>query len=252
MVDSLAGVALGAGAGTRLRPLTLDRPKVLCPVAGTPLIDHAIARLAPVAPDVAVNVHASQPELARHVADRATVSVESGDRLGTAGALGALRPWIDGRAVVVVNGDTWCPGGTEALVDGWDGESIRILVAGSDVLGPSALIAGSLMPWSDVRTLGAEPSGLWEVLWRDALDAGRIETVRHDGEFVDCAGPGDYLRANLLAAGGASVVGEGAQVDGTVDECVIWDGARVHPGEQLRRAIRTDTGRTVLVRDGAA
>src|SRR5680860_1026581 len=153
MVDSLAGLALGAGAGTRLHPLTLDRPKVLCPVADRPLIDHAIDRLHLVTDDVAVNVHESQPTLRGHLIAMqdppVTVSMEEGERLGTAGPLGALRDWIDGRAVVVVNGDTWCPGGTDDLVRGWDGESIRILVAGDVPFGPSARIAGALLPWSD-------------------------------------------------------------------------------------------------------
>ena len=251
MDDSLAGLALGAGAGTRLHPLTIDRPKVLCPVADRPLIDHAIERLHLVTGDVAVNVHESQPTLRTHLANRrdrpVTVSMEQGERLGTAGPLGALRDWVDGRPMVVVNGDTWCPGGTEELVRGWGGESIRILVAGEAPFGPTAQIAGALMPWDDVRSLEPVPSGLYEVLWREADADGRVETVLHHGPFVDCAGPADYLAANLQAAGG-SVIGAGAQVEGTVEDSVVWAGARVHPHEHLVRAIRTDTGRTVLVR----
>lgn len=230
-----------------MRPLTIDRTKVLCPVDNVPLIDHALERLRSVAGDLAVNTHASQHELRRHLSGRAHLSTEPDARLGTAGALGNLRPWIDGRATVVVNGDTWCPGGLDALVDGWDGTTIRILVAGTDPLGPSSRIAGALMPWNDVAPLAAEPSGLWEVSWRGALEQGRVETVHHDGSFVDCATPADYLEANLAAAGG-SVVGRSAVVDGVIENCVIWDGAVVLPQEHLRHAIRTDTGRTVLVR----
>lgn len=250
MADSLAGVALAAGAGSRLRPLTIDRPKVLCPVANRALLDHALDRLRSVTVDLAVNVHASQPEVGDHVdrlPDRIHLSVEEGPRLGTAGALGGLRGWIDGRPAVVVNGDTWCPGGLDALVHGWDGESIRILVGGAAPFGPRARIAGALMPWADVAALEAVPAGLWEVSWRAAQADGRIETVHHHGPFVDCADPTDYLEANLRAAGG-SAVGEDAQIDGIIEDCVIWSGARVRPGEFLRRAIRTDTGRTVLVR----
>lgn len=233
-----------------MRPLSIDRPKVLCPVDDVPLIDHAVDRLRSVAASVAVNTHASQDQLHAHLAAAQAdveVSVETGDRLGTAGALGALRPWIDGRAVVVVNGDTWCPGGLEALVEGWDGETIRILVAGSVPFGPTTPVAGALMPWTDVADLAATPSGLWEVSWRAALAQDRIETVNHPGAFVDCADPADYLRANLQAAGG-SVVGAGARVEGRIVDSVVWDGARVAAGEVLTRAIRTDTGRTVLVR----
>lgn len=231
--------------------MTIDRPKVLCPVDAEPLIDHALGRLLEVTSSVAVNAHETQPMLLDHLADAPEVpvhaSVERGDRLGTAGALGALRDWIDGRATVVVNGDTWCPGGLPALVEGWDGERIRILVHESASLGPSVRIAGALMPWSAVRTLAPVPSGLWEVSWRDAAEQGAVEVVRHDGPFVDCATPADYLAANLTAAGGSSI-GVGAVVEGVVEDCVVWDGAVVGPTEHLVRAIRTDTGRTVLVR----
>lgn len=247
MADSLAGVALGAGSGRRLRPLTLLRPKVLCPVGAEALVDHAIGRLASVTDAIAVNAHRSQPTLVDHVEGRAHVSVEDGEALGTAGALGRLRRWIDGRDVVVVNGDTWCPGTLAHLVEGWDGSTIRILVPGDDPFGPAAPVAGALMPWDVVVGLPQTPAGLWEVCWRDALADGRIETVPHRGPFVDCADPVDYLRANLAAAGG-SAVGAGARVDGEIDECVVWPGAVVHRSERLRRAIRTDAGTTVLVR----
>lgn len=213
-----------------------------------PLVDHALDRLRAVTDDVAVNAHVSQPSLVEHVQGRAHVSLEEGEALGTAGGVAGLRDWIDGRDVVVVNGDTWCPGGLDALVDGWDGERIRILVAGDEPFGPRSRIAGSLLPWSVVAALPFAPSGLWEVSWRDALAAGRIDTVAHHGPFVDCADPADYLRANLLASGGASVVGEGAVVEGVLEESVVWPGGVVRPGERLRRAIRTDAGTTVLIR----
>ncbi len=230
-----------------MRPLTLDRPKVLCPIDGVPLIDHAIGRLRQVTTDVAVNVHRSQQQLREHLGSGVHVSVESGDRLGTAGALGQLRSWIDGRPTVIVNGDTWCPGGLDALVEGWDGTSIRILVGGTESFGPASRIAGALMPWDDVARLDATPSGLWEVSWRSALEQDQIESVHHHGPLVDCASPADYLTANLQAAGGSSV-GTDAVVAGVIENCVVWDGAVVGSSEHLKHAIRTDTGRTVLIR----
>jgi N-acetyl-alpha-D-muramate 1-phosphate uridylyltransferase len=223
----------------------------MCPVDGRPLVDHALDRLRIVTDDLAVNAHETQPMLRDHLDRRVHVSVESGPRLGTAGALGAMRSWIDGRAVVVVNGDTWCPGGTAELLRGWDGETIRVLVPGTsrvaEPFGPTSPVAGAAIPWSDVRTLESVPSGLWEVLWGEANAQGRLETVAHAGPFVDCAGPAEYLAANLRAAGG-SAVGEGAVVEGVIEECVVWAGARVLASEHLVRAIRTDRGRTVLVR----
>ena len=43
-------------------------------------------------------------------------------------------------------------------------------------------------------------------------------------------------------------MGKGAVVEGELEESVVWPGGRVHAGEHLRRAIRTDAGTTVLVR----
>lgn len=230
-----------------MRPLSRLRPKVLCPVADHPLIDHALGRLSSVTTDLAVNVHADQSMLVQHLDGRVHLSIESGEALGTAGGVGNLARWIDGRAVAVVNGDTWCPGSLDELVAGWDGETIRILVAGDEPFGPGAPVAASLLPWDVVRALPTTPAGLWEVCWRQALADGRIETVAHHGPFVDCADPVDYLRANLAAAGG-SVIGAGAVVEGTIEESVVWPGAHVGPREHLRRAIRTDAGTTVLIR----
>lgn len=249
-VADVAGVVLAAGAGTRLRPLTRLRPKALCPVGGVPLVDLALARVGAVAADVAVNVHHGREQLEDHLGSRVHLSVEPDVALGTAGALGQLRPWIDGRPALVVNGDAWTTAPLGALLDGWDGERIRVLVAGEPVVSPRMRLAGALLPWWAVEPLAAAPSGLWEVSWRAAADAGRIEAVAVAGgvPFVDCGTPASYLAANLAASGGAPVIGEGAVVAGAVERSVVWDGARVEPREHLVQAIRTDAGTTVLVR----
>jgi N-acetyl-alpha-D-muramate 1-phosphate uridylyltransferase len=247
MSDSLAAVVLAAGIGERLRPLTLLRPKPLCPVGDVELVDHALVRVAGATADVAVNVHAGRAAMEAHLAGRVHLSVEAERPLGTAGALGLLRGWLDGRPALVVNADAWCPGSLEAFAAGWDGERIRMLLVGEDRLQPTSRLAGVLMPWADIAPLPAEPSGLYELSWRQAAAAGRVEVVRHDGPFVDCGTPADYLAANLASSGGASVIGPGAVVEGTVERCVVWPGAHVHAGEQLVDAIRAD-GLTVLVR----
>jgi MurNAc alpha-1-phosphate uridylyltransferase len=247
----VCAVVLAAGEGVRMRPLTRLRPKVLCPVGDEALVDLALARVrTALGPDgaVAVNVCHGREAVEAHVAGRAHVSVEEGEALGTAGALGLLRPWIDGRGVLVLNGDTWAPGDLAGFLAGWDRSRVRVLVAGEDRLGPDSRIAGALMPWPEVSGLAPEPTGLWEVSWRDRLAEGRVEVVRWDGRWVDCGTPAQYLAANLAASGGASVVGEGARVEGKVDHSVVWPGARVRPGESLAYGIRADDYVTVLVR----
>jgi N-acetyl-alpha-D-muramate 1-phosphate uridylyltransferase len=248
MSDSVAGIVLAAGAGTRLAPITGHRPKALCPVGGLPLVDGGIARVREVTADIAVNVHHGREAMIEHLGDRVRVSIEEPEALGTAGAVGALRGWLDGRDAVIVNADGWCRGGLPRLLDGWDRERIRLLVPGGGPLGPRSMIAGSLLPWAIARTIEAEPAGLYEAAWRLAVAEDRLETVAFDGPFVDCGTPAAYLAANLLASGGVSVVSDGAVIEGTLVRSVCWEEAVVEPGEVLVDAIRFSRRGTVLVR----
>ncbi|MCU1452537.1 MAG: hypothetical protein JWN46_683 [Acidimicrobiales bacterium] len=255
MADDLAGVVLAAGAGTRLWPLTLLRPKALCPVAGVALVDLALDRLQGVVTDLAMNAHHGRGQVQRHLAGRAGsvhVSVEEPDALGTAGALGALRSWIDGRPLLVTNADAWLPIDLEPFVDGWDGERVRLLTVRDPIrgdFGDLRYCGVALMPWDAVAPLAPEPSGLYEASWRDRWEAGALDLVVHDGPFVDCGTAGDYLAANLLATGGPSAVGPGATVGvgATLERSVVWPGSVVAPGEVLVDAIRAEH-LTILVR----
>ena len=251
------GVVLAAGAGSRLRPLTRQRPKALCPVGDRPLVDHALDRLAGAVDEVAVNVHHGRLLMEAHLtrpgrAVRPHVSVEEGDARGTAGALGLLRPWLDGRPVLVTNADAWLDLDVGAFVDGWDGERTRLLCVHDPRrgdFGPLRYCGVALMPWAAVAGLGPEPSGLYEAVWAGAARDGALDLVEHRGTFVDCGTVADYLEANLRWSGGESVVGEGAAVgDGArVERSVLWPDAVVRPGEVLVDAVRAGTT-TVLVR----
>jgi MurNAc alpha-1-phosphate uridylyltransferase len=245
---ALAGVVLAAGRGDRLRPLTDLRPKPLCPVANRPLLDLALDRLAPLtgtgADRVAVNAHYRAGELRAHVAGRARVNEEQPEALGTAGALGALRPWLDGRPALVTNADAYLPAGLAPLVEDWDQHRIRLLcrdLGRPADFGTLRYVGACLMPWSLIAPLAAEPSGLYEAVWRRELERGTVELLTTDGVAIDCGTPADYLAANLDASGGASVVGEDAVVEGRLDRSVVWPGAYVGPGEHLRRTIRAGT-----------
>ncbi len=240
--EDLAGVVLAAGAGTRLRPLTYELPKAMCPVGTRPLVDWAVDRVTPHVSSVAVNAHDSQPQLVEHLAGRVHVSVESGERLGTAGALGRLRGWIDGRHVLVHNADSFVDDDLAALVDGWTGEQPRLLVRRephpSDS-GDLKFLGVSLLPARIAATLPDEPCGLYSLAWRPAYDAGLLETVEARGTSIDCGTAADYLRANLHVSGGESVVDPTAVVEGSITRCVVWPGARVEAGEVLVDTIRS-------------
>ncbi|MBG6064002.1 nucleotidyltransferase family protein [Micromonospora ureilytica] len=273
----LCAVVLAAGEGTRLRPLTERVPKALCPVGNVPLLDRALARLAGLGltgPNrVAVNACYLGDQVVAHVGDRAHLSVEPGDPLGTAGGVANLRDWIDGRPVLVGNADAYladpaAPPGPDvaALLDGWDGRSVRLL--GQPAADPAApgTFAGhcftgfSLLPWRLVRDLPVAFSDLVRAVWRPAEAAGALTVVPYPGTFFDTGTPADYLAANLHAASGGalveesatvtgrcveSVVGAGARVHGDVFRTVVWPGATVRAGERLRNVIRAGNDLTV-------
>jgi len=249
---TLAVVVLGAGRGSRLRPLTDILPKPLCPVGNRALLDWAVERVGHLG-DVAVNVHhgraAMEDHLRRLRAHRGVhVSIEEDEALGTAGAVGKLRDWLDGRAVVVANSDAW--GVTQASVDrllaGWNGSSVRVLVAPQegheDFPGVVGRFAGvSVMPWAAAAALAPVPSGLYEAVWSRT----GVEVVETDEPFFDCGTPAEYLAANLAWSGGESVVGDGAVVEGELVRSVVWPGGVVARGERLVECIRV--GRDVTV-----
>ena len=239
----LAAVVLAAGRGKRLRPLTDLRPKPLCPVDNVALLDRNLAVATAVTPHVAVNAHHLAEQVVAHVGDQAYVSVQS-ESLGTAGAIGYLRPWLDGRDVLVLNGDAYRPDGIGALLDGWDGERVRLLVVhdpGRGDFGDWRFAGASVHPWAVARDISAEPAGLYEVVWRHV----EPELVPYDGTFVDCGTPRDYLDANMHASNGASVVGEGAVVEGELTRSVVWPGGFVAAHEHLVDCVRVGSDLTV-------
>ena len=80
-------VVLAAGYATRLYPLTLNQPKALLPVAGRPMLEHLLERIAPIGFDGAYLV--TNAKFAHHFGDWA--SGYSG-----AGALGGVTIVNDG------------------------------------------------------------------------------------------------------------------------------------------------------------
>jgi N-acetyl-alpha-D-muramate 1-phosphate uridylyltransferase len=245
----LAGVVLAAGAGTRLRPLTDILPKALCPVNNVALLDHALARIGPYVARSAVNVHHGRDEMERHLAPLGVhVSFEEPEALGTAGALGQLRDWIAGDPTLLTNADAWHAGGLGALVDGWTGESTRLLVVRDPDrgdFGDLRYAGAALLPWRDVRDLDPVPSGLYELSWQALEREGQLELIEADHQFIDCGTPRDYLDANLAASGGESVIGEGAEVEGELVRSVVWPRAHVLADERLVEAVRATDSVTV-------
>jgi NDP-sugar pyrophosphorylase family protein len=265
--EGVVGLVLAAGEGRRLRPLTRCRPKPLCPVGNLPLVDLALDRVAQLGVPLTANVHHGRDQLEPHLVGRGDVhvSVEAERALGTAGALGHLTAWIDGRDVVVVNADTWSDVALDDALATWDRLRVRVVVDGEAVFGPRSRVVASFLPWSAVRALDDTPAQLYDTTWRPAANGGVLDVVGTAGTFFDCGTPRSYLAANRYVAaraGGSvvdpsarvhgdvidSVIGPAAHVAGAVRSSVVWEGAEVVATETLESAIRVSSTMTVLVR----
>ena len=114
-------MVLAAGLGTRMQPLTDRVPKPLVEVAGKPLIDHVLDRLAQAGVERAVvNVHYKAEQIEKHLASRAkpqiTISDERGVLLGTGGGLVKALPHLGEEPFYLINSDTiWIDGVTPNL-----------------------------------------------------------------------------------------------------------------------------------------
>ena len=120
---------LAAGLGTRLRPLTDDRPKALVEVRGKALIDHMLDRLVEVGVTRAVvNVHAFASQLEAHLKKRTDVEILISDEraglLETGGAVKKARALLGEAPIWVANCDyVWIESGAAALrvlAGAWD------------------------------------------------------------------------------------------------------------------------------------
>jgi aminoglycoside/choline kinase family phosphotransferase len=108
-------VVLAAGLGTRLRPLTLVRPKPLLPIWGTSMLERAVRRLERWGvEEIAINAHHLAPQIRMYAAERKgnakIVVAEEPEILGTGGVLNPLRGWIGGEPFWLVNGDVLAEG----------------------------------------------------------------------------------------------------------------------------------------------
>jgi glucose-1-phosphate thymidylyltransferase len=106
--EQVQAVVPAAGEGTRMRPLTADRPKGLVEVAGQPLLAHVFDALRPVASECVVVVGYRGDQLidqfGRSYRDLELTYVRQSERRGLADAILQAEPHIDGD-FVSLNGD---------------------------------------------------------------------------------------------------------------------------------------------------
>jgi MurNAc alpha-1-phosphate uridylyltransferase len=234
-------MVMAAGLGTRMRPLTDDRPKALVEVAGRPLVDHLLDRLAGDGVGRAVvNVHHFAERMQAHLkprtAPRVQISDERGQLLETGGGLVKAAPILGTAPIFVVNIDSlWRedPGTPPALAGlraAWDGERMDmvLLLARMDrLLGFYGAGDFHLEPDGRLRRRGSDPSAPFAFmgvqiidpailvgrtvepfstnrLWDEALARGRLHGTVLRGEWMHVGDPEAVAAAEArLAKAGA-------------------------------------------------
>ncbi|MDO9474517.1 MAG: nucleotidyltransferase family protein [Caulobacter sp.] len=234
-------MVLAAGLGTRMRPLTDDRPKALVEVGGRVLIDHMLDRLAQVGVETAVvNVHAFADRLEAHlrardatgVLPRIILSDERAEPLETGGGIRHalhLLPdtpfwvanidsvWIgdDGRALEAVAA-AWDPARMDVcLLTASTAESMGFHDTGDLFLSPEGEVrfkdAGEQAPLVYVGVHICKPSvvadgpdgpfGLLPI-WKRLTQAGRVHGVAPPGLWMHVGDPGARDAAQARLAAG--------------------------------------------------
>jgi N-acetyl-alpha-D-muramate 1-phosphate uridylyltransferase len=224
--DVKTAMVLAAGFGERMRPLTLRMPKPLVPLAGRPLIDHVLDRLARAGVKTAVvNVHYLPEQLEAHLAARKSkapdivVSDERGVLLDTGGGAKKALPLLGRGPFFIHNADSvWSEGAAPALqrmLKLWNpattdcllllapvATSIGYGAKGDFAMGPDGRLARrgerQVVPFAfagvslcDERLFKDSPDGRFSLnlLWDRALAKGRLYGVRLDGTWMHVGTP---------------------------------------------------------------
>jgi MurNAc alpha-1-phosphate uridylyltransferase len=217
-------MVLAAGLGERMRPLTDRMPKPLVPVAGKPLIDHVLDRLAAAGVVRAVvNVHYLADMIERHLKSRTrpqiVISDEREKLLNTGGGVVKALGAIGGEPFIHVNSDTiWIDSvkpNLERLAEAFDVAAMDALLLLAPVStsigypgrGDFTMAADGRLTWRGERDIvpfvyaGAailqpalfkdSPDGAFSLttLFQRAEAAGRLHGLRLEGVWMHVGTP---------------------------------------------------------------
>ncbi|OGG41009.1 hypothetical protein A2118_01860 [Candidatus Kaiserbacteria bacterium GWA2_50_9] len=105
----MQAVILAAGEGVRMRPLTLERPKALVPIAGRPLLEYIIDALPREADEIILVVGYRGDMIGNHFGNeydgRCITYVHQWMPAGTAHALSMARPLLRDERFILLCGD---------------------------------------------------------------------------------------------------------------------------------------------------
>jgi len=209
---------MAAGLGTRMRPLTNDKPKPLVMVHGKALIDHAIDRLVAAGVKlIVVNVHYHADMLKAHLAKRKNVEIrisdESEQLMDSGGGIARALNYFNGEPFFTHNSDSVWVEGTGRALDKlkarWDPQNMDALMLlaptvtsicyegrgdfNMDAEGRLSRVAEQRVApfvWMGVQILHPRMfegmSGKFSInpLWDRAIAKGRLYGLRLDGVWM--------------------------------------------------------------------
>lgn len=214
-----------AGFGTRMKPLTDDRPKPLIEVAGKPLFDHALelGRDAGCTPIVA-NLHYKADQLEQHLAGTGVITmIEWPEILDTGGGLRNALNRLGDNTVVTMNTDAvWAgPNPIDLLQDAWEPDRMDAMLigirlenargydgAGDFTLaedgrlsrGAGLLYGGVQIIKTDLLLDISEPVFSLNLLWDAMLSRKRLFGLPYPGLWCDVGHPAGISRAEEMLA----------------------------------------------------
>lgn len=231
-------MVMAAGKGTRMMPLTADRPKPLVKVAGTTLLDHVLDQLRSAGVGkIVVNVHYLPDQIEAHLAAHATdfavtISDERELLRDTGGGLIQALPKIGADPFYCVNADNWwVDEGGNALIDmakAWDAErmDVLMLVVPFDRAGNTQGLGDFDMDpdgrlsrggprrqrpyvWTGIQMMSKAvvcdpPQDVFStnIFWDRAIAKGRCYGLVHDGQWYDVGYPAAIGMTEAALAGG--------------------------------------------------
>jgi bifunctional UDP-N-acetylglucosamine pyrophosphorylase/glucosamine-1-phosphate N-acetyltransferase len=140
----MKAIILTAGEGTRMRPLTITKPKTMLQIGGKPILQYNIESLRDAGVDeITLVVGYHEEVIKNHFKDGTNMGVKINyvtqeDRLGTAHAIGSARKHVHGQ-FITLNGDIIVdPTLITDLIKGYREENARSMLVLTEVDDPSS------------------------------------------------------------------------------------------------------------------
>ena len=212
MTAPFSVMLFAAGMGTRMAPLTADRPKPLICVAGRALLDHALDLTdVPQVGRRVVNVHYKADMVRAHLAGRDVAISAEDPLLETGGGLRHALPLLGAGPVMTLNTDAvWHgPNPLAQLAAAWQPqmEALLLLVPPAQVAGhvgkgdfaiapdgrltraPAQIYTGAQIMRTDRLGDVSQDAFSLNLIWNEMAQRGGLYGISYDGRWCDVGRP---------------------------------------------------------------